>query len=85
MIPLKSEGGNFLASDLTAERFRQTLNSSKFWPCYTLEQWQAQGSPKADELLRSYTLKLLDDLGAPADHGALMAQGEAFIQKLKLP
>jgi hypothetical protein len=47
----------------------------------SLEKWQAQGSPKAIELLRKYTRELIEGLTAPEDHGDLMARGEAFINR----
>jgi len=50
----------------------------------TLEEWQARGCPKADELLKEYTIRLMADSKRPDDHAHLMAKGEAFIKKLPI-
>ena len=39
-------------------------------------------NPKADEILRSYTMDLLASLKAEGDCEHLLARGEAFIRKL---
>lgn len=78
-------GGNFLTSDLTFKRFRQAYYQSDIFPQWTLETWQKKGCRRADDILRHYTKELLDNLTAPADHGDLLEQGEAFIKKLKGP
>jgi len=77
-------GGNFLTSDLTLKRFRQAYYQSDIFPQLTLEEWQEKGCRRADDVLRRYTKELIDSLTAPADHGDLMEQGEAFIRKLKI-
>jgi len=73
-------GGSFLTSSLTLELFRQAYYRSDIWPSLTLEEWQARGYPRADEVLRHYTRRLLDGLEAPDDRAALMAKGEAFVR-----
>jgi trimethylamine--corrinoid protein Co-methyltransferase len=72
-------GGNFLMSGLTLKLFRQAYHHSAFFPKLTLEDWQARGCPQADDLLRTYTQRLVDQLDAPPDHAELMARGQAFI------
>jgi trimethylamine--corrinoid protein Co-methyltransferase len=72
-------GGSFLMSNLTLELFRKAYYNSNIFPKLTLEEWQAEGSPKAEGLLRHYTRQVLDELQAPDDHADLMARGEAFI------
>jgi trimethylamine:corrinoid methyltransferase-like protein len=73
-------GGNFLMSDLTFELCRKVNFGSSIWPNLSLDQWQAEGSPKADELLRMRTREILNDLAAPEDHADIIARGEAFIR-----
>jgi trimethylamine--corrinoid protein Co-methyltransferase len=74
-------GGNFLISDLTVSLCREINFNSSIWPNLTLDEWQTKGSPQADELLRSYTRELLDDLPVPEDHADIIARGERFIRK----
>jgi trimethylamine--corrinoid protein Co-methyltransferase len=74
-------GGNFLTSEQTISLFRDAYYTSPIFPRLTLEKWQAQGGPKAGELLRKYTRELLDGLTAPEDHADLIARGEAFIKR----
>jgi len=74
-------GGSFLMSDLTLKLFRQAYFRSDIFPNLTLEEWQAQGCPRVEDLLRSYTSRLLDEAPAPEDHAALMAKGQAFIKR----
>jgi trimethylamine--corrinoid protein Co-methyltransferase len=75
-------GGSFLTSPLTLKRFRQAYYRSDIWPTLTLEEWQAQGYPRAGEVLRDYTQQLLDRLEAPEDRADLIARGTAFIEAL---
>lgn len=71
--------GNFLMAPQTLARFRQA-SSADLWPRQTLEQWQAGAGPSADGHLRKHTIDLLAELSPPADHGELMARGEALIK-----
>jgi len=75
-------GGNFLMSDLTLKNFRQAYYRSDTFPNLTMEEWQAQGSPRADDLVRSHTRELLNRAKAPEDHAELMARGQEFIMRL---
>jgi len=72
-------GGGFLTSDLTLQRFRGAYYQSDIWPILTLEDWQARGQPRPEDLLRERTRGLLDKLSAPKDHAELIARGQAFI------
>ena len=72
-------GGSFLMSNSTLKLFRKAYYKGDIFPMLTLEEWQAQGSPKAEALLRRHTRHLLDDVQPPEDHADLMARGEAFI------
>jgi trimethylamine:corrinoid methyltransferase-like protein len=80
-IAQEGPGGNFLTSDLTLNNFRHAYFESDIFPLLSLEEWQARGCPKADELLRNHTQRLITCSHAPEDHGDLMARGEAFIHQ----
>jgi trimethylamine--corrinoid protein Co-methyltransferase len=71
--------GNFLMAASTLERFRTAYFQSDIFPILTVDDWQQQGRPRADDRLRSYTNQLLQGLEAPEDHAELIARGEAFI------
>ena len=79
--------GDFLLAPSTKARFRQrnllpsAYYTSPIFPRWSLEKWQAQGSPPAIDRLRSHTQNLLESLQAPDDHAALIAKGEAWIQR----
>jgi hypothetical protein len=47
----------------------------------TLDKWQDKGCPRADDMLRSYTLHLMADCKPPEYYADLMDKGEAFIKK----
>jgi trimethylamine--corrinoid protein Co-methyltransferase len=74
-------GGNFLMSDITCELFREMADPGKLWPKLTLDQWQAQGCPRAEAMLREYTCGLLAGLVPPIDHDDLLARGSDWIQR----
>lgn len=74
-------GGNFLTSDITCELFRHMGYDSPVWPNLTLEQWQAQGRPRAEALLREYTRSVIEGLAVPEDHDDLMGQGKEWIRR----
>jgi len=80
-IAEEGPGGNFLTSDLTLKHFRHAYFESDIFPQLSMEEWQARGCPKADEMLRSHTKQLIADTPAPDDHADLMAKGEAFVRK----
>ncbi len=73
-------GGDFLLAPSTLASFRHAYYRSPFLSRWSLEKWQAQGSPSAMSLLRQHTLQLLSTLPVPPDHALLMARGEAFIR-----
>jgi trimethylamine--corrinoid protein Co-methyltransferase len=75
-------GGSYLTSPLTLKHFRGAYFQSDIWPNLTLEGWQERGSPRADDELRRRTAELLAGAAAPEDRDALVARGEAFIQRL---
>jgi len=75
-------GGTYLESDRTFERFRDAYQQSDVLPHLTLEGWRDRGRPRAEEVLRDYTRRLIRDLEGPADYEDVMARGEAFIEDL---
>ncbi len=77
-------GGNFLASDLTFNLFRKFDGANEIWPDFSLDQWQTEGRPRVEDLLRKHTVELIHNLGAPEDHAELRARGDAFIRKCAL-
>ena len=80
-IAREGPGGNFLTSELTLKHFRHAYFESDIFPLLSLEEWQARGCPKADEMLRNHTKQLIADATGPDDHAELMAKGESFIRK----
>jgi len=76
-------GGNFLTADLTLKRFREAAFTSPIFPRLSLEAWQEKGSPRAEDLLREYTVELMAAHASPADREDLLARGEAFIARLR--
>jgi trimethylamine:corrinoid methyltransferase-like protein len=72
-------GGSFLTSDLTLKLFRQAYHHSDIFPKLTLEDWQARGCPRAEDLVRQHCRQLLNEAVAAEDHADLIARGEAFI------
>ena len=72
--------GDFLGSDATFRLFRSFQEESPLWPALSLDDWTAQGSPRAEDLLRERTRKILLDLKSCPDHDDLIARGEAFIK-----
>ena len=81
-IKAMGPGGNFLVADQTVKLCRKTNFSSGVWPYLALDDWEAAGKPKADDILRQHTREMLDNLTAPGDHDELIARGEAFISKV---
>jgi trimethylamine--corrinoid protein Co-methyltransferase len=75
-------GGTFLMSSSTLKQFRTAGFRSPILPPLTLDDWQARGCPRADQVLREHTRRLLSELKAPQDHDELQARGEAFIRAL---
>ena len=65
-------GGNFLTAEMTLRHFRQADFRSPIFPRLSLEAWQAQGSPKAGDLLRARTVDLLAHAQPPEDHLELL-------------
>jgi len=81
-IDLAGPGGNFLLAETTRLLFRNAYYASPIFPRWSMEKWQAQDRPPAIDLLRQYTLHLLETLRPPVDYDELMAKGEAYIRHL---
>jgi trimethylamine--corrinoid protein Co-methyltransferase len=75
-------GGNFLTTESTMHNCRKLPRDNVVWPHISLEKWQSQGCPKAEEFLRKHTVQIMDAMRAPEDHDELMDRGEQFIQNL---
>ena len=75
-------GGNFLTSNLTLKFYRNTREFSHIFDSLSLDEWQARGRPRAEDLLKGYTRQLLDESKPPENHSELLAQGEVFIKTL---
>ena len=74
-------GGNFLMADQTVALCRETNFSNSVWPHLALDEWQSEGCPQTDKLLRAYTRELLEKLPRPEDHTDIIERGESFIRK----
>ena len=72
-------GGNFLTSDSTVEKCRTQPQDNVVWPHLSLDKWQKRGCPKADEILRNYTMQRMENLEKPEDHDELIENGERYI------
>lgn len=75
-------GGSFLTSASTLKLLRRAYYQSPLFDNLTLEEWLARGRPRAGDLLRGHTARLLQELEAPEDHAELMGRGKAFVQSL---
>jgi trimethylamine--corrinoid protein Co-methyltransferase len=75
----RGPGASFLDSELTLASFRDAYYDSELTPRPSLEEWEAQGRPRFENLLRDRTVQLLEDAGPPEDHDEVLARGEAFM------
>ena len=75
-------GASYLTSQMTIKKFREYVHSSRVWPTLNLEKWEELNCPKADDTLRSYTDKLLDDIEPPEDHLHILNEGEKIIKNI---
>jgi len=75
-------GGNFLLSNLTLKFCRNARQFSHIFDNLPMDEWQARGRPRAQDLLKGYTRQLLDESMPPENHSELLAQGESFIKTL---
>jgi trimethylamine--corrinoid protein Co-methyltransferase len=75
-------GGHFLGVNSTLERYKTGYYNSRVYPRLSMEEWQLQGQPSAQKVLREKTVELMAATVAPDDHDDLLARGEAFIAAL---
>ena len=75
-------GGSFLTSELTLSSVRGAYYESELMPRLGLEEWEARGRPRFEDLLRQQTCQLLEDQTPLDDYDDLIAKGEAFIEAL---
>ena len=75
-------GGNFLTSNLTLKFYRNARQGSHIFANLGIDEWQARGRPRAEDLLKGYTRQLLDESKPPENHSELLAKGESFIKTL---
>jgi len=75
-------GGSFLGVPSTRKNFRNGYYTSAVFPRFTMEKWQAEGQPSAQEVLRQKTIEWMQSAPAPEDSQALTQKGEAFIRRV---
>jgi trimethylamine--corrinoid protein Co-methyltransferase len=75
-------GGIFLTSNLTLKFYRNARQGSHIFDNLGIDEWQARGRPRAEDLLKGYTRQLLEESMPPENHSELLAQGESFIETL---
>jgi len=75
-------GGNFLLSNLTLKSYRKARQFSNIFENVQIDEWQARGRPRTEDLLKGYPRQLLDESKPPKNHSELLAQGESFIETL---
>lgn len=76
-------GGNFLTTKLTRQHYRQAYYSSPIFPRWSMEKWEAQGRPQAQQVLREYTLQQLAGLRPGDNFDELIEKGESWIASRK--
>jgi len=74
-------GGHFLTTPSTLERYKTGYYTSRLFPHWSMETWQLEGRPAAQDVLRRRTVELLRDAPAPPDHDELLDRGRAFIER----
>jgi trimethylamine:corrinoid methyltransferase-like protein len=74
-------GASYLTSQMTMEKFKEYMHSSRVWPTLSLEKWQEMDCPEAGDILRKHTDKLLGEILPSEDHERILAVGEEFIIK----
>lgn len=73
-------GGSFLTSPLTLKRFRSAYYQSRLFPRLSLDKWQAESRPLADQFIRLKAQELLNSHPPPADHDDIVASAEEWIR-----
>ena len=78
-------GGSFLLTDLTLQSYRHARQFSHIFENLQIDEWQARNHPRAEDLLRHYTRRLLKESKPPQNHSELLSQGESFIETISTP
>jgi trimethylamine--corrinoid protein Co-methyltransferase len=73
--------GHFIMSPTTLSRYRDGYYNGLF-PHIGLERWQEIGNPTIEQTLRDRVQELIEASQPPDDHDEILAQGEAFIDRL---
>jgi trimethylamine--corrinoid protein Co-methyltransferase len=76
-------GGNFLLSKSTRKNFRDAYYSNGLFPRISLEKWEDQGHPFANNILKSETIRLIKEGKPPSDHDDIILNGEKFIHHIQ--
>jgi trimethylamine--corrinoid protein Co-methyltransferase len=74
-------GGHFLASEMTLKNFRRFITAD-ILPRISLEDWQKDGKPDMQSMLREHTRAIIADMQPPEGYDELLREGEEFISKL---
>jgi trimethylamine---corrinoid protein Co-methyltransferase len=83
-IPAAGPGGSFLASPLTLKNFRRAYYQGRLFPRLSLDKWQEQSRPGADQFIRLKAQELLTSHPSPADNESILASGEEWIRSWQL-
>jgi trimethylamine--corrinoid protein Co-methyltransferase len=75
-------GGSFLSSPSTLKNFKTGYYTSPIYPRWSMEKWQTEGQPDAQQVLRDKTQAMIQDLSGPPDCDELVGKGNEYIQKL---
>ncbi len=75
-------GGSFLLTDQTLKSYRNARQFSHIFENLQIDEWQARNHPRADDLLRNYTRRLLKESKPPQNYSELLSKGESFIETL---
>jgi trimethylamine--corrinoid protein Co-methyltransferase len=76
-------GGSFLSAPSTMKNYKTGYYTSRVYPRWSMEKWQAEGQPPAQQILREKTQALLTDAPAPEDCDELLEKGGAFIRSFQ--
>ena len=75
-------GGNFLTAESTLKACRTMPRDNVVWPHLSLEKWQKKGCPKADDILRNFTIQRMANLEIPDDHDELIEKRRTVYSKI---
>jgi len=75
-------GGHFLMSERTYRMFRSAYHTSSIFPRWSLEKWQEDDRPKAEQFLRDKAARLIEEHQPPEDHDELLGRGDEFIRRM---